>query len=86
MGLCTHWLKVSSTDLTMNINGREISDLVISGVQLHDFPDFSEAHIEDAKWADTGEALSIDELDHATEVYQNYIIRLIERCCKEPDV
>ena len=42
--------------------GRPIEDLEVDDVDSRDYPDFCDAHICSATWADTGESLSEEEL------------------------
>jgi len=42
---------------------REVVDLQLAGVDRRDYPDFCDAYIESAYWADTGEALTDEELE-----------------------
>ena len=42
---------------------RKIVDISVGGVDHRDYPDFCDAYIEEAYWADTGEALTDEEID-----------------------
>lgn len=49
------------------LNGREVCDIEVDGVDTRDYPDFSDAYISSAIWADTGHALTDEELDQLPE-------------------
>ena len=46
---------------------REILDLSVGGVDVRDYPDFSDAHFVFGYWADTKEPLTEEELDELTD-------------------
>ena len=50
-----------------------LADVVIEGVDMKDYPDFCDAYIESAEWADTGLPLTEDELDNLNENESEYI-------------
>jgi hypothetical protein len=47
--------------------GREIVDIELSDIDTRDYPAFADAYISDARWADTGEPLSEEELDELNQ-------------------
>lgn len=49
--------------MTTVLNGREVVDLRIEGIDMRDYPDFCDAFISEAFYADTGEPLTDDDLD-----------------------
>ncbi len=49
--------------MTTVLNGREIVDMQVDGIDMRDYPDFCDAFISEAYYADTGEALTDDDLD-----------------------
>ncbi len=46
---------------------RPITDIEMDGIDGADYPDFADAYISDATWADTGEALTEEELEKLNE-------------------
>lgn len=56
---------------------RIIEDLCVADVELWDYPDFCDAHICSARWADTGNSLSELELiglnEDCPELVQNQL-------------
>jgi hypothetical protein len=46
-----------------SFRGKNIIDLEIDNVCSWDYPDFADAYISYARWADTGEPLTDDELN-----------------------
>ena len=55
------------------LNGREVTNLTISGVDFRDYPDFCDAHFDYAEWADTGVSLTDMELDKLAEKYPEIV-------------
>ena len=53
--------------------GREVTNISITNVNLHDYPDFSDAYFDYAEWADSGMPLNEVELDEFTEVYGDVV-------------
>lgn len=49
--------------MTRTISTSELEDIVVAGIDPRDYPDFSDAYIEEACWKSTGEPLSDEELE-----------------------
>ena len=49
------------------IDIEKVEDCEMESVDSHDYPDFSDAYISAAKWIDTGEQLTSEELDSLNE-------------------
>ena len=47
----------------MIFNERKVVDLEFDGIDFTDYPDFCDAYIASARWEDTGEELTADEID-----------------------
>lgn len=47
----------------MRFQGRSITDVEVDDIDTKDAPDFCDAFIASARWEDTGEELSIAELE-----------------------
>lgn len=52
---------------SIKLNGREVDDIVIDGIDPKDYPDFCDAYISSACYVDTGEELTDEELDELNE-------------------
>ena len=65
----------------MQLHGRTVEDLEIDGVDPRDYPDFSDAYIASARWADTGEPLGDQELDLLNEQYPEVVGELAYEQC-----
>jgi hypothetical protein len=52
---------------------RRVEILELAGIDTSDFPDFSDAYICDAVWVDTGESLTVDELDELTNLHSDVV-------------
>ena len=53
--------------MTLKFNGRQLADVEVDGVDTRDAPDFCDAFICDARWADTGDQLTDAEIDQVNE-------------------
>lgn len=53
--------------MALLFKGRALADVEIDGVDHRDAPDFCDAFICNARWADTGEQLADDELELVNE-------------------
>ena len=51
----------------IKLNGRAITGVQVMGVDSKDAPEFCNAYIESAVWADTGVHLTNEELDELNE-------------------
>ena len=47
--------------------GRQVIDIEVDDIDTRDYPDFCDAFITNARWGDTGELLTDDELDAINE-------------------
>ncbi len=45
------------------IRTSELENIQVAGINPRDYPDFSDAYIEEACWRDTGEPLTDEELE-----------------------
>jgi hypothetical protein len=64
------WIQGKTKEPTrgnIELNGRAIENIVFSGINLNDYPDFCDAFIESASFVDNGEKLNDDELDQLLE-------------------
>ena len=57
----------------VTINGREVVDIEITDVDPCDYPDFCDAYFCHARFADTGEALSDDEIEELNDLYPDVV-------------
>ncbi len=77
---CIHCKTGEVECITPCKNPVHLTDVQVDGVDLKDYPDFCDAYITDACWAD-GTELTDDELDTVTEdsslVYE-YVIESLE--------
>lgn len=53
--------------MALLFKGRALADVELDGVDHRDAPDFCDAFICNARWADTGEFLADDELELVNE-------------------
>lgn len=49
------------------LNGREVADIEIDGVDMRDYPDFCDAYFSSAHFEDDGSELTDDELEQLLE-------------------
>ena len=57
---------------SLKLDGRDVY-AEMGGINLDDYPDFCDAHIEQATWEDTDEQLTSEELDKLCAKYDDYI-------------
>ena len=50
-----------------------IGDVSMANIDYKDYPDFCDAFIESAKWKDTGEDLTEEELDELNSEYTDFV-------------
>lgn len=50
------------TDNVLQLNSREVGDILIDGIDSRDYPKFSDAYVSSALYIDTGEGLTSSEL------------------------
>jgi hypothetical protein len=62
----------------ITFNGRELQDVTIDGVHHNDYPDYCDAYIVYAEYADTGEQLTIQELDELQDQQPELVYELIQ--------
>jgi hypothetical protein len=55
----------------MKFKNRELTDIEIDGIEIWDYPDFCDAYISAACFADTGEPLTDDEIDELRDAGGN---------------
>ena len=55
------------------LDDREVVDIEIDGINPGDYPDFCDAYISEAFFADSGLALDDEELERLTEENYEYI-------------
>lgn len=64
-------------DMQKKIPWDAAEDIEVAGVDPRDYPDFSDAYIESAVWADSGKPMSEDELevlqDSNPEEFYDYV-------------
>jgi hypothetical protein len=64
----------------MNFKGRSITDIEVEDIDTRDAPDFCDAYIATAHWKDTGEELSVAELEELNAdgglVYEATVLQL----------
>ena len=65
----------------MKLNGREVVDVEVDGVDTRDYPDFCDAYFSYAVWEDTGEELTDEELEELTEKYSDVLNELAFESC-----
>lgn len=53
--------------MTRTIRTRELENIQVAGINPRDYPDFSDAYIEEACWRSTGEPLTDEELEMIDE-------------------
>ena len=51
----------------ITLNGRNVIDIEIDGIDYRDYPDFCDAYICNAVWEDTLKDLTDDELEELNE-------------------
>jgi len=59
--------------MSLELNGRPVTDIMLDGVDSRDYPDFCDAFIYTATWEDTGVELSDDELEQLNKENGDYI-------------
>ena len=64
-----------------SFRGRTVVDLEVDGVDPRDYPEFADAYVSWAHWADTGEPLNDQELDEFSEQHPELAAELaFEQC------
>lgn len=65
----------------VTLNGREVVDIEVNGVDSTDAWDFSDAYISSATFADTGVALTNVEIEELVEQYPDLVDELAMEDC-----
>jgi hypothetical protein len=65
----------------MTLNGREVVDAKVAGVNEHDYPDFSDAYFNDAYFEDDGSRLTDQELEQLSKLYGEKLNDLAFQYC-----
>lgn len=53
--------------MSLTFKGRPLADVEVDDVDTRDYPDFCDAFISNARWADTGDQLTDAEIDEVNE-------------------
>jgi hypothetical protein len=53
--------------MSLTFKGRQLADVEVDDVDTRDYPDFCDAFISNARWADTGDQLTDAEIDEVNE-------------------
>lgn len=61
----------------MKLNGREVEIVEFGGIIMQDWPDFSDAYISEARFADTGEELSESDLAQIEDISAEQMNELV---------
>lgn len=65
----------------MRLDGREVVDAEVDGVDTRDYPDFADAFFSRALFADNGQELSEDQLDRLKDRYPDELYAMaLNRC------
>lgn len=64
----------------LELNGRKVVDIIVDGIDFKDYPDFSDAYFDSAMFDDTGEYLSINELEVLAETYPDKLYEMAIEC------
>jgi hypothetical protein len=65
----------------MNLNGRKVIDASVDGVDVNDYPDFSDAYFDEAFYEDTGDALTEEELEQLSSLHGDILNEMaFDRC------
>lgn len=59
------------------LNGREVIDVEIDGINMRDYPDFCDAYFSDAYYKDTNQPLTDDELIELTDNYSDALHEMV---------
>lgn len=61
----------------MKLNGRTVIDPELDGVDFNDYPDFCDAYVSSARWEDTGELLTDNEIDALNDQCRDEVYDLV---------
>ena len=56
-----------------SLNDRELVDLEVDDINMRDYPDFCDAYVSYAVWADTKKPLTDDELDQYNDLCRDQV-------------
>jgi len=62
-----------TVDSHPTINIDSVTDMEVDGVDMKDYPDFSDAYMSSAVWKDSGELLNDDELDRLSDEHPDVV-------------
>lgn len=62
----------------MKLDGREVEDVAVNGVDRNDHPDYCDAYFESATWVDTDEALTEYDLLRLQDLYPDKLHEMAE--------
>lgn len=65
----------------MKLNGREVNDVEVDGVDSRDYPDFSDTYISHAVFADTGEELTDEQLEELMDQNSDAVWEMAFESC-----
>lgn len=68
--------------MNIMLNGREVIDAEVNGVDSRDFPDFADAYLSSAAWADSGEDLNELELEQLEKANPELVYELAYEQCQ----
>lgn len=54
-----------------------IGDVSVAGIDFKDYPDFCDAFIESAKWKDTGDELTEEEVNELNAEYTDFVYECV---------
>jgi len=66
----------------MLLDGREVIDVTVDGIDRRDYPDFSDSYFAEGFFADTGEPLTPDQLDRLGEKYSDLLNAMTHRAIR----
>lgn len=66
------------TTVTYKRKLREIVDAEVDGIEMWDYPDFCDAYLSAATWADTGIDLTDEELEEVNSENGDVVYELVQ--------
>lgn len=66
----------------MLLDGREVVDVEIDGIDRRDYPDFCDSYFAQGYFADTGEPLTTEQLDRLGEKYSDLLHAMTHRAIR----
>ena len=65
----------------MQLNGRKVIDASVDGIDVNDYPDFSDAYFDEAFYEDDGTPLTEEELEQLSSLYGEVVNEMaFDRC------